>query len=85
MDNLDDTACRADGVVAENRSPISIPRFVSAPNKLLADKVDRLAKSFNSFLQQHPAPQTVTLQTNSFASTLMASTNRDSNFHRPSF
>ena len=75
MDNLDDVARRADRVVAEDRSPTSDPRFVSAPSKLLADKVDRLAKSFNSFLLQHPAPQSVTLQTNSFAPTLMASTN----------
>ena len=85
IDNLDDVARRADREVAEDRSPISDPRFVAVPDKLLADKVDRLAESFNSFLQQCPAPQTVTLQTNSFASTAMASTNQDSNFQRPSF
>ena len=85
MDNLDDIACRADRVVAEDRSSTSDPRFVSATNKLLADKVDRLAESFNSFLQQQLAPQTVTLQANSFAPKPMTSTIQDNNFRRPSF
>ena len=85
MGNLDNVARRADRVVAEDQLPTSEPRFVSAPYKLLADKVDRLAESFNSFLQQNLAPQTVTLQTNSFALTPMASTNRDSNFQHSSF
>ena len=85
MDNLDDIAHRADRVVAEDRSPTSDPSFVSAPNKLHADKVDQLAELLNSFLQQQLAPQTVTLQTNSFALTPMASTNPDSNFQRTSF
>ena len=65
IDNLDDVARRADRVFAEDRSSTSAPRFVAAPDKLLVEKVDRLAESFNSFLQQCPAPQTVTLQTNS--------------------
>ena len=73
MDNLDDVARRAHCVVAEDR----------LPSKLLADKIDQLAESFNSFLQQCPVPQTVTLQTNSFPPTPTASTNRD--FQRPSF
>ena len=82
VDNLVDVARRVDRVVAEDRLLTSDPRFVSAPNKLLADKVYRLAESFNSFLQQHPAPQTVKLQTNSFAPTSMASINRENNFQR---
>ena len=85
IDNLDDVACHADRVLAENRSTTSDPRFVAAPDKLLVDKVDRLAESFNSFLPQCPALQTVRLQTNSFAPISMASTNRNSNFQRPSF
>ena len=85
IDNLDDLARRADRVVAEDRSPTSDPRFVGASDKLFVDKVDRLAESFNSFLQQCPSPQTVTLQTNSFAPRLMASINQDSNFQRLSF
>ena len=85
MDNLDDVARRADCVVAEGQSPTPDPCFVATPDKLLADKVDQLAELFNSFLQQCPARQTVTLQPNSFAPTPMASTNRDSNFQRPSF
>ena len=85
MDNLDDVARRDDRVVAEDRSPISDLRFVAAPDELLVNKVNRLAKSFNLFLQQCPAPQTVTLQINSFAPTPIASTNRDRNFQRPSF
>ena len=47
IDNLDDVARRADRVVAEDRSPISNSRFVAAPDKLLADKVDQPAESFN--------------------------------------
>ena len=82
IDNLDDLARRADRVFAEDRSLTSAPRFVAAPDKLLVEKVDRLAESFNSFLQQCPAPQTVTLQTNSFA-TPMASTNQNSTFSAP--
>ena len=85
MDNLDDVARRSDRVVADGPSPTSNFRFVAALHKLLADKVDPLAKSFNSFFQQHPAPRTVTSQTNSIASKPMASTNRDSNFQRLSF
>ena len=85
IDNLDDVARRADRVLAEDRSPTSVLRFAAAPDKLFVEKVDRLAESFNSFLQQCPAPQTVTLQTNSFAPTPMASTNQDSNFQSPSF
>ena len=85
MDNLDDVARRADRVLAEDRNSDPDPRFVSASNKLLADKVNGLAKLFNSFWQQHPAQQTVTLQINSFAPAPMALTNRDSNFQRPSF
>ena len=69
IDNLDNVTSRADRVVAENRSPTSDRRFVAASDKLLVVKVDRLAESFNSFLQQCPAPQTVTFQTNSFAPT----------------
>ena len=84
IDNFDDVARRADRVFAQDRSSTSAPRFVAAPNKLLVEKVDRLAESFDLFLQQCPAPQTVTLQTNSFA-TPMASTNQNSNFQRPSF
>ena len=85
IDNLDDLARRADRVFAEDRSSTSEPRFVAAPDKLLVEKVDQLAKSFNSFLQQCPAPQTVTLQANSFAPIPMASTNQNGNFQRPSF
>ena len=84
MDNLDDVVRRANHVVAEDQSPTSGPRFVVFPDKLLWDKVDRLVESFNSFLQQYPAPQTVKVQTNSFAPTPMTSTNRDSKFQRPS-
>ena len=73
MDNLDDVARRTHCVVAEDRSP----------SKLLADKIDRPAESFNSFLQLCPVPQTVTLQTNSFPPTPTASTKRD--FQRPLF
>ena len=40
MDNLDDLARRTDRVVAEDRSPTSVPPFVAAPDKLFADKVD---------------------------------------------
>ena len=85
IDNLDDVARRADRVFAEDRSSTSKHRFVAAPDKLLVEKVDRLAESFNSFLRQCQALQTVTLQTNPFAATPMASTNQDSNFQRPSF
>ena len=85
IDNLDDIARRTDRVLAEDQSPISDSHFVAAPDKLIVEKVNRLAQSFNSFLKQCPAPQTVTLQTNFFAPTPMASTNQDSNFQRPSF
>ena len=60
MDDMDGITRRGDRVLVEDRSPTSDPYFVAAPDKLLVEKVDRLAELFNSFLQQCSAPQTVT-------------------------
>ena len=65
------------GSLAEDQSPTSDPRFVAAPDKFLANKVDRLAESVNLFLQQCPASRTVTFQINFLASTPVASISRE--------